>query len=138
MVFLLKYGESLEGKPVQVQRVLDSRRIVGWRFLGITSLASIVVFAVLPASSVPRIGFTPRASRLGNVGFDAGRTRTLWAIKENSTVVMRVEFDNPEARTSLRPTGAAFHLTIMMGADGQVSESNQTGTSTTQASGEPR
>lgn len=107
--FLLKYGESLEGKPVQVQRVLDSRRIVGWRFLGITSLASVVVFAGAASFFFlfPRIGFRLFSQARPGLAMSGFSTQVelghFGRIKENSTVVMRVEFDNPQDRTALRP-----------------------------------
>jgi protein-glutamine gamma-glutamyltransferase len=105
--FLLKYGESLEGKPVQVQRVLDSRRLVGWRFLGVTSLVSIVVF--ISAASFfflfPRVGFrlfSQSRPGLAMAGFSTEvELGHFGLIKDNPTVVMRVEFDTDSARHQL-------------------------------------
>ncbi|MGK0361610.1 MAG: transglutaminase-like putative cysteine protease [Bradymonadia bacterium] len=108
--YLLKYGGSLEGRPVRVQRVMNSRKLVGPRFLFVTSLLSIVVF--MGAASLfilfPRVGFGYffKKSRAGisMTGFsDHVELGHFGLIKNDPTVVMRVEFETPEARALLAP-----------------------------------
>ena len=108
--YLLKYGGSLEGRPVRVQRVMNSRKLVGPRFLFVTSLLSIVVF--MGAASLfilfPRVGFGYffKKSRAGisMTGFsDHVELGHFGLIKNDPTVVMRVEFARPEERNLLAP-----------------------------------
>ena len=108
--YLLKYGGSLEGRPVRVQRVMNSRKLVGPRFLIVTSLLSIVVF--LGAASLfilfPRVGFGYffKKSRAGisMTGFsDHVELGHFGLIKNDPTVVMRVEFEQPADRARLAP-----------------------------------
>lgn len=108
--YLLKYGGSLEGRPVRVQRVMNSRKLVGPRFLFVTSLLSIVVFIGAASLFVlfPRVGFGYffKKSRAGisMTGFsDHVELGHFGLIKNDPTVVMRVEFDRPEDRGVLAP-----------------------------------
>ncbi len=107
--FLLKYRDSLEGRPVKIQRVLNSRRLVGMRFLGATSLVAIMVFlgAVVFFVSFPRIGlrmFNQRRAGIAMTGFSEQlELGHFGRIKDDPTVVLRVEFDDPRDRGKLAP-----------------------------------
>lgn len=117
--YLLKYADSLEGRPVRVRRVLNSRRLVNGRFLLATSLVSLVIFAGAAAAFAlfPRIGlgmFQHRGrSGVSMSGFsDTVELGSFGTIKSDKTVVMRIEFDDPNARHRLRPywRGLTFDL----------------------------
>jgi transglutaminase-like putative cysteine protease len=107
--YLLKYGDSLQGRPVQVERVLNSRKLVGPRFLLATSAISLVVFlgSTLVFVFFPRIGFGLffKKQRPGIMmsGFsdkvELGRFGT---VKDDPTVVMRIEFPG-EGRPAAEP-----------------------------------
>lgn len=108
--YLLKYGGSLEGRPVQVQRVMNSRKLVGPRFLLVTSLLSLVVFIGAASLFVlfPRVGFGYffKKSRPGisMTGFsDKVELGQFGRIKSDPTVVMRVEFETPNDRHRMAP-----------------------------------
>lgn len=97
--FLLKYGDSLQGRPVQVERVLNSRKLIGGRFLVATSAISLLVFvgSTLVFVFFPRIGFGLffKKQRPGVLmtGFsDRVELGQFGTIKDDPTVVMRVEF----------------------------------------------
>jgi len=113
---LLKYGESLEAIPVKVDRTLNSTRLVGPRFLIVTSGVSLLIFAgaALFFFLFPRIGFRLfQQTRAGIVmaGFnDQVQLGQFGLIKDNPTVVMRVEFDKKNARDLVPPywRGIAF------------------------------
>ncbi len=98
--YLLKYGDSLQGRPVQVQRVLNSRKLVGGRFLLATSGVSLAVFIGATALFFlfPRVGvglfFSQRRAGITMTGFsDKVELGHFGRIKDDPTVVMRVEFD---------------------------------------------
>lgn len=105
--FLLKYDDSApSGRPVQVERVLNSRRLVSGRFLLVSSALALVI--CLGAAGVfflfPRVGFgwLSGGSRPGvqMTGFsDRIELGSFGRIKSDDTVVMRVRFDPPEARS---------------------------------------
>ena len=108
--YLLKYGDSLKGRPVQVDRVLNSRKLVGPRFLAVTSLVSLAVFAGALTVFVlfPRVGFGLffRKERGGitMAGFsDRVQLGSFGRIKDDPTVVMRIEFPSPDQRSVLDP-----------------------------------
>lgn len=114
--YLLKYGDSLQGRPVQVQRVLNSRKLVGGRFLLATSAVSLAVFvgAATFFFLFPRIGFrffNQQRPGIRMAGFsDTLELGHFGLIKDDPTVVMRVEFDEPRDRFRLPPRwrGIAF------------------------------
>jgi transglutaminase-like putative cysteine protease len=112
--YLLKHSAAQRSERVEVERILNSRRVVGGSFLGGTALISVGVF--LGATAIfalfPRIG----------LGFflGAGRSATLLAgfaervqlgqhglIKDNPEVVMRVRLADRPA-VPLRFRGAVF------------------------------
>ena len=104
---LLKYGATLQAKPVEVDRVLNSRRLVGGRFLVVTSGISLLIFlgAMVFFFMFPRIGFRFfQQSRPGitMAGFnDQVTLGDFGLIKDNPTVVMRVEFEDEAERYRL-------------------------------------
>lgn len=106
--YLLKYGDSLQGRPVQVQRVLNSRKLVGGRFLLATSAVSLAVFigAATFFFLFPRIGFrffNQQRPGIRMAGFsDRLELGHFGLIKDDPTVVMRVEFEDPRERFRLR------------------------------------
>lgn len=115
--YLLKYGGSLEGRPVRVQRVMNSRKLVGPRFLLVTSVLSLVVFLGAATLFVlfPRVGFgyffKKRRAGISMTGFsDRVELGHFGRIKNDPTVVLRVEFDPPQMRDRLPPywRGIAF------------------------------
>ena len=96
--FLVRHADGAASQPVQVSRLLASRRIVGPGFFVGTGVISLVVFAgaVLLFLAVPRIGFGLFFSKTrGGVhltGFSDGvRLGGHGIIKNDDTVVMRVE-----------------------------------------------
>ena len=96
--FLVRHADGGASQPVQVARLLASRRIVGPGFFAGTGAISVVVFtgAVLLFLAVPRIGFGLFfAKSRGGVhltGFSDGvRLGGHGVIKNDDTVVMRVE-----------------------------------------------
>ncbi|MDB4966419.1 MAG: transglutaminase domain protein [Myxococcales bacterium] len=113
--YLIKHSDD-GAERVEVERILNSRRIVGWSFLGATSLVSIGVFicAALTFFLIPRFGFGFFAthSRRGGltVGFsDRVDLDAYGRVKDNPQVIMRIEFPTgtpPEQPLHLR--GVAF------------------------------
>ncbi len=108
--FLLKYGDSLQGRPVQVERVLNSRKLVGGRFLLATSAISLLVFlgATLVFVLFPRVGFglfiTKQRPGILMTGFgDKVELGQFGTIRDDPTVVMRVEL--PDLPPGEHPTG---------------------------------
>jgi protein-glutamine gamma-glutamyltransferase len=95
--FLLKHADDQPSERVQVRRILESRRIVGGRFLLGTAALSLGVFLGAAALflALPRVGFGILGSRKGGLsmaGFSDGvRLGGHGVIKRDPTVVMRVE-----------------------------------------------
>lgn len=95
--FLLKHADDQPSERVQVRRILESRRIVGGRFLLGTAALSVGVFLGAAALflALPRVGFGilgTRRSGLSMAGFSDGvRLGGHGVIKRDPTVVMRVE-----------------------------------------------
>ncbi len=95
--FLLKHADDQPSERVQVRRILESRRIVGGRFLLGTAALSVGVFLGAAALflALPRVGFGILGSRKGGLsmaGFSDGvRLGGHGVIKRDPTVVMRVE-----------------------------------------------
>ncbi|HEY2746079.1 MAG TPA: DUF3488 and transglutaminase-like domain-containing protein, partial [Polyangia bacterium] len=112
--YLIKHSDD-GAERVEVERILNSRRIVGWSFLGATSLVSIGVFlsAALTFFLIPRFGFGFFAThqRRGNltVGFsDRVDLDAYGRIKDNPQVIMRIEFPGPQPTAPLHLRGVAF------------------------------
>ena len=109
--YLIKHSDD-GAERVEVERILNSRRIVGWSFLGATSLVSLGVFllATLVFFLIPRFGFGffathQRRSSL-TVGFsDRVDLDAYGRVKDNPAVIMRIEFPTgtpPEQPLHLR------------------------------------
>ncbi len=113
--YLIKHSDD-GAERVEVERILNSRRIVGWSFLGATSLVSLGVFfcAALTFFLIPRFGFGffathPRRGSL-TVGFsDRVDLDAYGRIKDNPQVIMRIEFPSGAPPTQpLHLRGVAF------------------------------
>src|SRR5580704_14270208 len=106
------------GLPVDVPRILRSRRVVGRGFLGATCLLAVPILLFTTALFVlfPRVGLSllllnhPRAGRM--IGFsehvDLGDVGVL---RDDPTIALRFEFRNmrdPPTRLTLRLRGTAF------------------------------
>jgi len=112
--YLIKHSDD-GAERVEVERILNSRRIVGWSFLGATSIVSIGVFltAALTFFVIPRFGFGFFAThqRRGNltVGFsDRVDLDAYGRIKDNPQVIMRIEFPAGLPTQPLHFRGVAF------------------------------
>ena len=109
--YLLKHSDGAQSEKVEVERILNSRRIVGGAFLGGTSLISVgvIVVAALVFTLFPRIGFGlflgHRRGGIAVVGFSErvqlGHHGT---VRDNPQVVMRVVFPGVK-----RPTDRALY-----------------------------
>jgi hypothetical protein len=118
--FLLRHTEDRESEPVQVTRILNSRRIVNRRFFAGTALVSLGVFAAasLMFLTIPRIGFglfsQNRRGGISMVGFsDQVTLGGHGTIKSDNTVIMRVKTDQAVSPQELPPLywrGVAFDV----------------------------
>ncbi|MRG94676.1 transglutaminase TgpA family protein [Polyangium spumosum] len=107
------------GLPVDVPRILRSRRVVGRTFLGVTCLLSvpIFVFTALLFVLFPRVGLSLLLLNRGHsgrvIGF-SGRVDLgeVGVLRSDPTLVMRIEMPNlpdpPPARIPLHLRGAAL------------------------------
>jgi transglutaminase-like putative cysteine protease len=97
--FLVKHAADRASEPVEVRRILDSRRIVDRRFFAGTGLLSLGVFlgAAIVFLALPRVGvgfFLKSRGGLTLAGFaDGVKLGGHGVIKNDSTVVMRVEVE---------------------------------------------
>ena len=107
------------GLPVDVPRILRSRRVVGRGFLGATCLISVPIFLFTALLFVlfPRVGLSllllnhPRSGRL--VGFsDRVDLGEVGVLRSDPSIALRFEVpdapDPPPARLTLRLRGTAF------------------------------
>jgi transglutaminase-like putative cysteine protease len=113
--YLLKHSDDAQSEKVEVERILNSRRIVGGAFLAGTSLVSlgIVVCAALIFTLFPRIGFGlflgHKRGGLAMVGFsERVELGHHGVVRDNPQVVMRVVFPDGKPRRALRWRGSAF------------------------------
>lgn len=117
--FLLKHASDSSSEKVEVERILNSKRIVGAAFLGGTSAVSLVIFfgSALLFFLFPRIGFGLffQKSRAGvNIaGFSDGvKLGGHGLIRNDPTVVMRVKIADERFQGALAPElhwrGVAF------------------------------
>lgn len=96
---LVKHAADRASERVEVRRILDSRRIVGGRFFAGTAALSFGVFlgAAIVFLALPRVGFgffLKSRSGLSLAGFSDGvKLGGHGVIKNDSTVIMRVEID---------------------------------------------
>ncbi|HEX5062168.1 MAG TPA: DUF3488 and transglutaminase-like domain-containing protein [Kofleriaceae bacterium] len=97
---LVKHAADRASERVEVRRILDSKRIVGGRFFLGTGLLSFGVFlvAAIVFLAIPRVGFGFFLKGRGGLtltGFSDGvKLGGHGVIKNDSTVVMRVEIDS--------------------------------------------
>lgn len=118
--FLLKHSDDRASERVQVDRILNSRRIVGRSFFVGTSMVSITIFlaATLLFLLIPRIGFglffQKSRPSVTMTGFSDGvQLGSHGVIKNDSTVVMRIQVDDTyEGRNApyVHWRGVAFDL----------------------------
>jgi transglutaminase-like putative cysteine protease len=113
--YLLKHTGSAQSERVEVERILNSRRIVGAGFLVGTSLVSLGIFlgATLVFFFIPRLGFGFFVARgrhgLATVGFsDRVELGEYGLIKDNPQVVMRIELPGGPPDRPLHLRGVAF------------------------------
>ncbi|MFH1131246.1 MAG: DUF3488 domain-containing protein, partial [Pseudomonadota bacterium] len=112
---LLKHSDADKSQRVDVNRILNSRRIVGRSFLAGTSLFSlgILICTAILFFIFPRVGFglfgQPREMGIAMVGFservELGHHGT---VRDNPTVVMRVVTRSEEKQSTILWRGAAF------------------------------
>lgn len=107
------------GLPVDVPRILRSRRVVGRGFLGATCLMSVPIFLFTATLFVlfPRVGLSllllNHSARGRMVGFsDHVDLGEVGALRSNPSMALRFEVDNlpnpPPMRLTLRLRGTAF------------------------------
>jgi transglutaminase-like putative cysteine protease len=139
--FLLKHADDQPSERVQVRRILESRRIVGGRFLFGTAALSLGVFLGAAALflALPRVGFGILGSRRGGLsmaGFSDGvRLGGHGVIKRDPTVVMRVEMPprwGDRSAVALHWRGVSFE-TYSMGIWTRTGKAPVTHASVTQA-----
>lgn len=97
---LVKHATDRASERVEVQRILDSKRIVGKRFLAGTAVLSLVVFCTSAVAflTLPRVGFGFFVKSRGGqalAGFsDRVKLGGHGVLKSDPTIVMRVEMDS--------------------------------------------
>jgi transglutaminase-like putative cysteine protease len=113
--YLLKHADGGKAERVEVERILNSRRIVGGSFLLGTSLVSLGVFlcASVTFFLIPRFGFGLFSSRARHgqvtVGFsDRVDLGEYGLVKDNPQVVMRIELPGGPPSAPLRMRGISF------------------------------
>ncbi|HUJ61762.1 MAG TPA: transglutaminaseTgpA domain-containing protein, partial [Kofleriaceae bacterium] len=116
---LVKHAADRASERVEVRRILDSKRIVGGRFFLGTGVLSVAVFlgAAILFLALPRVGFGFFLKARGGLTFsgfsDGVRLGGHGAIKNDSTIVMRVEVDSAVGgrdAPEIHWRGAAFDL----------------------------
>nr|MBA3538935.1 DUF3488 domain-containing protein [Deltaproteobacteria bacterium] len=139
---LVKHAADRASERVEVRRILDSKRIVGGRFFLGTGLLSLAVFIASAAAflALPRVGigfFLKSRGGLTLAGFyDGVKLGGHGVIKNDSTVVMRVEMDakfGGRAAPYIHWRGVAFDQYI----HGQWSRSARAPRSTANSSERP-
>jgi transglutaminase-like putative cysteine protease len=113
--YLLKHSDGAQSERVEVERILNSRRIVGGAFLAGTSLVSLGIFlsATLVFFLIPRFGFGffVAHGRRGaaTIGFsDRVDLGEYGLVKDNPQVVMRVELPAGPPSAPLHLRGVSF------------------------------
>ena len=113
--YLLRHADGLQSEKVEVERILNSRRIVGRHFLAGTSLVSVGVLVMATVIFVffPRVGFGlflgHRRGGVVMVGFrEKVELGHHGVIRDNPMVVMRVKLPPKKARTALYWRGTAY------------------------------
>lgn len=111
--YLIKHSDG-GAERVEVDRILNSRRIVGWPFLGATALVSLAIFlgAALVFLLLPRLGlglFASSSRPTLTVGFsDRVDLDRYGLVKDNPQVVMRVELPAGPPQEPLYFRGVTF------------------------------
>ena len=113
--YLLRHGDQGQSEKVEVERILNSRRIVGASFLAGTSLvaAGVLVSSIVVFVAFPRVGFGlflgARRGGTTMVGFQEevhlGQHGT---IRDNPQVVMRVTFPKGKPKRPLYWRGSVY------------------------------
>jgi transglutaminase-like putative cysteine protease len=113
--YLLKHSDDAQSERVEVERILNSRRIVGGSFLFGTGLVSLGIFLVSAIGFflIPRFGFGFFANhgrrQQATIGFsDRVELGEYGIIKDNPQVVLRVELPAGPPAEPLRFRGVAF------------------------------
>ena len=113
--YLLKHSDGAQSERVEVERILNSRRIVGGSFLAGTSVVSLGIFltATFTFFLIPRFGFGFFVSRqrrgVNTVGFsDRVDLGEYGLVKDNPQVVMRIELDGGQPVQPFRMRGVSF------------------------------
>jgi protein-glutamine gamma-glutamyltransferase len=113
--YLLKHQDGVQSEKVEVERVLNSRRIVGGAFLAGTSLVSLVVLLVTSLIFVlfPRVGFGlflgHRRAGVAMVGFqERVELGHHGVVRDNPQVVMRIVFPAGRPTVPLRFRGSVY------------------------------
>lgn len=107
--FLQRHAEPTVARPIEIQRILASKRIVDRRFFVGTGLVSLGVFALASALflTIPRIGvgfFFRGGGGLDMIGFSDGvKLGGHGRLKSDPTIVMRVEVGDPRLRGRAAP-----------------------------------
>lgn len=107
--YLLRHSDDASSERVQVERVLRSRRIVGWSFLGTTALGGlgVLLFSLLIFVFFPRIGLSQWGPITGKDDFMVGFSDRVQLgehglLRDNPRVVLRARFSPPQSRARLR------------------------------------
>lgn len=116
-----RHGQAAESERVEVERILNSRRVIGTPFLALTSVLAFALFLVggLVFVLLPRLGIglelPLRRRPLLLTGFSEQiQLGTHGLLRENNRIVMRVEVKGdkdaapPASATALRFRGMAF------------------------------
>ncbi len=108
--FLLKHSDDSSSERVEVERILNSRRIVGPQFLLGTSSISLIIFvgSALLFLLFPRVGFglffQNQRSEVTLIGLsDSVMLGGHGRILDDDTVVMRAQIDDPRYRGASAP-----------------------------------
>lgn len=116
--YLIKHSTDSLSERVAVDRILNSRRIVGGQFLLGTSAVSVTVFVLAVSTFLffPRVGSQMAMGRGGRANFLTGFSDQLslgshGRLRDNPQIVMRVYLDNRPASlriNTLRWRGTSF------------------------------
>jgi transglutaminase-like putative cysteine protease len=113
--YLLKHSDGAQSERVEVDRILNSRRIVGGSFLLATSVVSLAIFvcAAVVFFMIPRIGFGFFVSHgrrsSPTIGFsERVELGEYGLIKSNPQVVMRIELPAGPPTAPLHLRGVSF------------------------------
>ena len=112
--YLLKHSDDASSERVAVERILNSRRVVGGSFLAATALIAVGIFAVSSVIffSIPRVELgLMRGRRPGQLVTGFGDRIELGhhgLLVDNTQIVARIEFPTGRPRESLHLRGVSF------------------------------